>query len=619
MSGRFRTALLRVFKKFARPPDLLSDRGFALLFVRAPLGIGLLSPSGRIRAVNPKAQTLLGVEKEKQQQVFSGAPLTRWLSSESLSDFFKAKKQGLAAIPSAAPEISAYVKGTVLECRSACLPAIPLEISLIPLGAPLVGFLFLLRDVSREHSVRARATELARSEAVARLARGIAHDFNNLLAGIRGHAQILQENPKSSPESLEDIVLNCTRGEALVRRLLEFSHDRALSAPAPTEVAPAKAAPAKAAPAEIAPAKAMARDSEREAGSNCDLGAALRDIVPLLRRLLGGLVVLELDVPSEVIISRIAPDQFEQIIVNLAINARDALEAEGGTIFLRLRTSRHEQKLRVQEEVLPPGEYAIFSVADTGKGIEESIGRHIFDPFFTTGGGTGLGLATVLALTRRAGGAINVHSGENTAPPAGETPAGETPAGETPAGETPAGERDSFQGDARQKSVQKKGAHFDIWLPRVFETPLSRRAGKRAGFSPVSVSGKGERIVIVDDDDIILSVARHALDKSGFIVHSFGDAHRALEFIACNCPDLLVTDLRMPSMSGEALIRAVHGYWPRLPVLVMTGHGSPDETHFPVIEKPFDLDDLRARCLAVLRAASEVNLQTSESRSIDTP
>ncbi|WP_421992819.1 ATP-binding protein [Roseococcus sp.] len=355
-----------------------------------------------------------------------------------------------------------------------------------------------------------------RLELLGRLAGGIAHDFNNLLGVVIGASAALRHiapQPQACEElgAIEDAA---RRGEALVRQLLAFARQQVM---APRTVA---------------------------------LNETLRQIAVLFPRLLGsGIAVdLELEEPSRHI--RVDPSQWDQVLLNLVVNARDAMEGKGR---LRLSTGR---RLVLAGEALAPGRYAVVEVADDGPGMTPEVRARIFEPFFTTRleqGGTGLGLATVQGIVGQFGGQMEVES----RPGAGTT--------------------------------------FRILLPR-HDGPVEAEA------PPSVAAGRIEGpVLLVEDEPTLLRVARFGLQQAGFDVEVAGDAEEAIDRIAAGlAPSLVATDVAMPGMDGLALARALRERFPGLPILLLSGYSvstvqldpAGEGMHF--LAKPYTPDSLLA-------------------------
>lgn len=364
------------------------------------------------------------------------------------------------------------------------------------------------RDVTRETSLQRELEQARRVEALGRMAGGIAHDFNNLLGIIRGYAELLLKYPGSEADrnaALEEVIRAADRGARLTSQLLAYGRRQVLRPQA------------------------------------VDLSEALASMEEMLRRLLGEGVTLSVTVPGPTWV-KVDPSRFEQVVMNLVANARDAMPA-GGRLTI--------------EAVRRGGEGApvALRVSDTGEGMPPDVLSHVFEPFFTTkkaGKGTGLGLATVYGIVVQSGGSISVES----APGAGTT--------------------------------------FEVLLPPApAEVPH-----EESGPSP-KANGR-ETVLVVEDQDVLRGVVARALGESGYRVLEAADAGAALTLAARQAGvDLVLSDVVLPGESGCALVARLRERLGPIRVLYMSGEGAaalaahgigPGEAR--VIQKPFRLEDL---------------------------
>lgn len=360
-------------------------------------------------------------------------------------------------------------------------------------------------------------------EAVGRLAGGIAHDFNNLLGVILGRSSMVQARlVRSDPlwEEMEAIRVACRQGASLTRHMIAFSRGQ------PSDV------------------RAI------------DLADLVRTFEEGIKPLLGEDVSVDLQIASEPTTVMADRAQLEQVLINLVVNARDAMQT-GGQITLR--TSRLETSgLEVTTARLPAGKYAVLTVADTGSGMEDETLARIFDPFFSTKAaevGTGLGLATVYRIVHHGGGGIAVRS----APGAGST--------------------------------------FEVYLPYTSAPPAETTPPERHD-SP-TVKG-GARVLVVEDNEELRATLEEGLAFAGYQVIGVEDPKRALSLVESGELelDVLVTDLSMPSMGGRELATRVQARRPDVVVVFMSGYDREGESApalADVLQKPFSIDDLVRR------------------------
>ncbi len=399
----------------------------------------------------------------------------------------------------------------------------------------VVNYVAVKRDISAERSLEDQLRQSQKMEAIGRLAGGVAHDFNNILTSILGYAEIASSSlPPGTPlaEDLGEITRAGKLAAALTRQLLTFSRKQVIT---PTTF---------------------------------DLNLAVAAIEKMLRRTLPEPVERVLELSPEPVWVHIDPAQVDQILLNLAVNASDAM-AGGGRLRFTTATVHLTKPLRYSLWTVPPGRYARLSVIDTGHGIPANIMEHIFEPFFTTkekGRGTGLGLATVFGIVKQANGHVIVDS-------------------------TPG-----------------KGTLFAVYLP-LAETPgeLEYSAGKTAALG----AHNGEVVALVEDQEIVLRLTEKILKSAGYRVVPFASASEALTALTTRTEalHLLLTDVVMPEMSGGELAAAVRARRPDLPVLFMSGYTDDIvakagrlEPGTDLIQKPFTPDELLARVRASLDA-----------------
>lgn len=396
-----------------------------------------------------------------------------------------------------------------------------------------------LRDITeRKHAEEKRRSleeqlrRARRLEMIGQLAGGIAHDFNNLLSIILGYGEaVLTEMAVDNPfrTDLIEIVKAGRHGAELTRQLLAFSRRQAME------------------PQLI------------------NLNEVIVDLEKMLRRLIGGEVTLKLSLGKGIYNIFADPGQVEQVIMNLLVNARDAMP-NGGEIIIETKEVELDEFYADTHVDVKPGKYILLSVSDNGVGMDENTLSHIFEPFFTTkekSGGTGLGLATVYGIVKQSGGEIGVYSEVG------------------------------------------KGTTFKIYLPKK-ELPADKRA--KAVETPEIVGGN-EHILVVEDEPSILDFMEKMLSYLGYKVSVASSAEEVIKMVEEKNlkPDLVITDVIMPNMSGRELVSRLRNKLPNLKVLYMSGytheiisrHGIlKDGVHF--IQKPFTMTKLSAKIREVL-------------------
>ena len=385
--------------------------------------------------------------------------------------------------------------------------------------------LVYFRDITEQKRLQEQLGQAQKMEAVGQLAGGVAHDFNNLLTAILGYAELLKERCSDTPDicaDVEEIRKAGVTAAALTEQLLVFSRKR------------------------------LVRPDV------LSLNAVLDGMRRLLVRLLGEDIVLEMAPGADVPAIEADPVQIQQIMMNLATNARDAMPRGGR---LTIRTAHVAAPPAAPAAALPAGAYVALTVRDTGVGMDGATRARIFEPFFTTkrdGRGTGLGLATVYGIVRQSGGAIDCDS----AP----------------------GEGTTFT------------MFFPVSTKRAVERPAS---GQAAG------AGTGT-ILLVEDRDDVRRMTRRVLERGGYDVIDTGDPRQAGALAASRPVELLLTDVVMPGLSGPELARQIRGDRPALAVLFMSGfqgrEALDDIADAPFLHKPFTPHALLAKVGEVLAA-----------------
>jgi PAS domain S-box-containing protein len=408
----------------------------------------------------------------------------------------------------------------------------PEDVPLLRTFAGIVCSAMDRRDAERDRErLKQQFLQAQKLEAVGTLAGGVAHDFNNLLTGIIGYANLLRsEAPPDSDmhESAEAIESAARRGGQLTAQLLAFARKR------PRENVPV------------------------------DVHEAIEDVVSLLRRTLGENIVLRPNLAAESSLVQGDSAALQQVILNLVVNARDAMPT-GGEIRIDTQTvDLSEGDARLRSGLLA-GRYCEIVVSDTGLGIPLEIRDRIFEPFFTTkeaGKGTGMGLAMVYGTVRDHGGSVDLQSEVG------------------------------------------RGSSFRIYLP-VLSGAVARSVGD---VRTETIRGRG-RVLVVDDEELVREALTDMLTRLGYEVESAGDGDRAVEYYRAQSQriDVVIVDMVMPSTGGIECYRALRTINPRVRVLLSTGYGLSDEAEqlladgqVGVVEKPFGLQQLSQAMAAAL-------------------
>ncbi len=396
----------------------------------------------------------------------------------------------------------------------------------LPFAGRTAG-LILAVDITEQKKLEAQLQQAQKMEAVGRLAGGVAHDFNNLLTVILSYSQFLQTRLGVDHPSHKDAVeihKAGKRAESLTRQLLAFSRQQ------------------------VVRPKVL------------ELGAVVEDLQKMLRRLLGEDIELVTDGDGDLGKVRADVGQIEQVIMNLAVNARDAMPT-GGALSIETRNVDLTEAYARTHLGVSPGRYVMLAVSDSGQGISPEIRSRIFDPFFTTkevGKGTGLGLSTVFGIVKQSAGHVEVYSEPGW------------------------------------------GATFKVYLPRVDEEAEPQIITR----APRPQSMSTETVLLVEDDEMVREVVRDGLQHSGYEVIAVSGAAEAIQVFETDPPeiDLLVTDAVMPGMSGPELAQSLRARGAIDRILYISGHTAPvalalmeEDPQALFLQKPFTPEVLAAK------------------------
>jgi two-component system cell cycle sensor histidine kinase/response regulator CckA len=391
--------------------------------------------------------------------------------------------------------------------------------------------LVVAQDVSERRHLELQLRQAQKMEAVGRLAGGVAHDFNNLLMVIKGHTELLLNtlNPSDAmARKIEQIDRSADRATTLTRQLLAFSRLQVLQ------------------PQVI------------------NLNSVVEEMGKLLPRLIGEDIELILRLDEDLGSIRADASQMEQVIMNLAVNARDAMP-NGGKLILETRKCELEPSYTSSHPFMKPGSYILLDVTDTGIGMDEETQTHIFEPFFTTkekGKGTGLGLATVYGIVKQSGGFIWVYS------------------------------------------ELGKGTSFKIYLPRVDGKQAHVSTAKPAAELPAGT----ETVLLSEDEQDVREIAREFLESGGYTVLEAKNGKEAMELAARHGGkiDLLVTDMVMPGMTGQELAVRLQRDYPGLAVVFMSGYSEHAATEMANADPSVRLMTKPFSRAAMLRTVREI-------------
>jgi len=469
-------------------------------------GIVIFEDSGKCLEANAAAAALVGVPRDQ-------------LIGSRLCDFCERGLEevwaGLAGTKSGRGEFWMQPKNGARRLVDYCFSA-----NILP-----GQHLSVWRDVTEQKSVEEQLRDSQKMEAVGRLAGGVAHDFNNILGIISGHAELLESNAPGEVERTraEKIISATEKASSLTRQLLAFGRKQVMSL------------------------------------RLLNLSAVMEGVSSMVDCLMGAEVQINIQANSNLGLVRADQSQLEQVIMNLATNAREAMP-EGGALTITI----DEYQCGEDQAELPAGEYICLSVSDTGFGMTEEIQSRIFEPFFTTRkGGSGLGLSTVYGIVKQSGGYIRV------------------------------------------KSAPQQGAIFSVFLPKVSGPDLRRTPEAK---KPAHAIGN-ETILLVDNEEDLRNAACEYLESCGYRVLTAGDGREAVAI--CDehegAISLLISDIVMPKLNGRGLVEHVRKARPRTNVLVISGyaddavlsHGiSLDSSCF--LQKPFTFQALGAKIRAIL-------------------
>jgi PAS domain S-box-containing protein len=396
------------------------------------------------------------------------------------------------------------------------------------------GYFALVQDISGDRAMEEQLRQAQKMEAVGQLTGGVAHDFNNLLTAIVGNLEMLRSETVSDADRemmIEQALLAADRGSDLVRHLLAFSRRQSLNP------------------------------------ELLDVKVIIEDSVKLFKRTLGENIEIANELTSDTAKVLVDPSQLQSALLNLAINARDAMP-NGGTLTLRTETVALDDDMPGFAEEVRAGRYTRITVADTGIGIAPAMLDRVFDPFFTTkaaGHGTGLGLSMVYGFVRQSRGHVTIHS------------------------------------------VPGEGTTVSIYLPHASPDAAAASAERSAG--KATAAGGGAHILIVEDEELVRDYVGAALELLGFRASIFADGPEALEKLdTLQDVDLLLCDVVLPKgMNGPQVAEQVLQRFPHIPVLFMSGYSEEaivgqwarrDGIH--LMSKPFTPAELAGRIVALL-------------------
>ena len=523
--GASRTLVLDM--RLGRDPEAgrIAEMRFARFFNNTPMAIASVDRQGRLGLTNARFVMLFGNKGAAGRRP---GELVQDSDRAALSAAIDAAIAGHSEIPA--------VDAAFAEAgdRSARFFVSPIMEGNESEDAAVIYAL----DTTDQRALEQQFAQSQKMQAVGQLAGGIAHDFNNVLTAIIGFSDLLLTSHRPTDPSFQDIMnikQNANRAAGLVRQLLAFSRRQTLR------------------PRVL------------------ELDEVLSDIQVLLARLLGEMVTLSVEHGREIWPVKADLNQLEQVIVNLAVNARDAMPG-GGKLSIRTSNVPAVQSARFREQGFKPGDYVLIEVTDTGTGMTPEVMAKIFEPFFTTKGvgeGTGLGLSTVYGIVKQTGGYVYVESKPG------------------------------------------EGTSFRILLPRHIAEPDEKPEEIKAAVVAATDLTGSAKILLVEDEEAVRAFAGRALTARGYTVFEAASGPEAIEVMRGmeEGVDLVVSDVVMPGMDGPTLLQELRRRQPGVKVIFMSGYAEdafqrhlPDGETFQFLPKPFSLKELATTVKATLEA-----------------
>jgi two-component system cell cycle sensor histidine kinase/response regulator CckA len=510
-----RTLVLEASADAPRPESEAAEARFSRMFNSTPLPLAALGPDGRVRRANGAFAKLAPAALKDPRATLFNAVAER--DHAALTAAIAEAAEGKAEIP----PLDATVEGKGERAVRFFISAAEAR------GDESAGANVIALDTTEQKTLQENFAQSQKMQAIGQLAGGIAHDFNNVLTAIIGYSDLLLVNHRPTDPSFQDIMQirqNANRAAGLVRQLLAFSRRQTLRP------------------------------------QTLQLADVLSELQMMLRRLVGERIELEVAHGRDLWLVKVDLNQFEQVVVNLVVNARDAM-SEGGRIMLRTRNVAADECAAFNEKSLVAAEYVLVEVQDTGHGIPADVRDKIFEPFFTTkevGKGTGLGLSMVYGIVKQTGGYVFCVSEPG------------------------------------------QGATFRILLPRHIPEPVVETVKKAEVKPAADLTGRGA-ILLVEDEEAVRAFASRALQSRGYTVleaDSGVDALRVLEE-ADGPVDLIVSDVIMPEMDGPTMLMELRNRGVTAKVVFVSGYADdafarnlPEGLEFQFLPKPFTLKQL---------------------------
>jgi two-component system cell cycle sensor histidine kinase/response regulator CckA len=506
-----------------------SEKRYRALFENAKDAIAVMTPDGVVREMNQRWADIVGVRREE-------------LTGRHVRDFAPRGEEAKNSESYQRMIVSQAAVSPPVKIATADGSNLLMEFSQATIDVAGEDLVFSIgRDVTEKQRLEEQLRQSQKLEVIGQLAGGVAHDFNNILTAILGFCELLLSELEPHHVGREDVLEIKTAGHraaALTRQLLAFSRKQILQP------------------------------------NVLDINGVIKGMEPMLRRLIAAHIDLVVSLQDDIGAIKIDPTQLEQIVMNLLVNASDAMP-RGGKLTIETSNVHLDEHYGGRHLPVTPGDYVMLAVSDTGVGMDEATSQRVFEPFFTTkdlGKGTGLGLATVYGIVKQSGGDIWVYSEPG------------------------------------------HGSAFKIYLPVV--TALLSAAVKVVP-APETLRRGSETILLVEDDEAVRRLARLSLERLGYVVVEAGNPREALRAAERHAAriDLLLSDLIMPESDGEPLGDRLRRAHPDLRVLYISGYADEAVVRHgvivegtPFLQKPFTPLALSGKVREVLdapRASSE--------------
>ncbi len=509
-----------------------SEQRFHVALATMAEGVVLLDAEGRVHAANASAARILGAPVHEQPGIsILDIPSRYYVESGEL--LLPPRLPPLVVLRTGQPHDNVTLRVVRTDGTGVWV-----EISTRPIltGGQLDGVVMTLHDVTERRMLESHLAQAQKMDAIGTLAGGIAHDFNNVLGLVLGYADLLLEDtPPDAPlrTELESIRQAAHQGAALTGQLLAFSRKQRLEM------------------------------------TDVDAADVARSVERLLARVIGEDITLVVTGDDDLHTIRADRGQLEQVLMNLAVNARDAMP-RGGRLTIETRNVELDARYLSSRPNARPGRHMMITVADTGDGMTPEVRARIFEPFFTTkprGKGTGLGLATVYGIVKQCGGSIEVHSEPG------------------------------------------RGATFKLFFPAVDDAPTRERPAADAAVPEAPC--ESATILLVEDNERLRKLMAHVLEMRGYRVldAESGEAALLAAQALATPPNLLLTDAVLPGVSGSELARQLQTRWPDIKVIFVSGYTDDTMVNYglldadqPFLQKPFSPTALEQKVSDVLAA-----------------